>query len=51
MRDALKAWHQANPDVKERGQLQFPVEIVFDDGTTQTIDSAEELKAAREDCE
>lgn len=47
----IKEWYEANPDAEERPSLQFPVEITFEDGTIQTINSDEELEAAKESCE
>lgn len=46
----IKAWYDANPDVKERPQLQYPVNIIFKDGTIKTINNEEELKSAYEEC-
>jgi len=50
LREALKAWHEANPGVKGRPMLVFPVEIVYKDGTTQEIADQAEMRAARKDC-
>jgi len=47
---AIKAWYEANPEVKEKPELQFPVDVLFDEGTTKTISTEEELKAAYEWC-
>lgn len=41
---AVKDWHDANPDAKQRGSLQFPVSIIFE-GETITFNSREEMKA------
>ncbi|MEM9673680.1 MAG: hypothetical protein AAF992_13895 [Bacteroidota bacterium] len=49
-RAEVKAWHEANPDVRERGTLVFPVDILYTSGETLTINSAEELQQAKVDC-
>ena len=46
----LKAWYEANPDLEERPTLQYPVDITYRDGTTQTINNDEEMRIAKEDC-
>lgn len=48
--DKIKAWYKVNPDVKERPELQYPVDIIFRDRTTLTINNEGELKAAYERC-
>lgn len=50
-RMALRAWYKENPDVQEKPALQFPVEVIFKDGSTATAASEAEMKAIREDCE
>jgi len=51
VKTAIKAWYEANPDVEERATLQFPIEIIFEDETVSTINSQEELAAAKEACQ
>lgn len=51
LHDALKAWYEANPASEEKPTLQYPLNIVFEDGTSTTMNSEEEIKAAAEDCE
>ena len=46
----IKAWYEANPDVEEKPALQYPVNISYRDGTTQTINNDEEMRAAEEAC-
>ena len=46
----LKDWYEANPDAEERPTLQYPVDITYRDGTTQTINNDEEMRRAKEDC-
>lgn len=49
-RQLIKAWYTAHPDVKERPELQFPVDIKWKDGTVESINSKEEMKAAKDEC-
>ena len=45
----LKIWHEANPD-SERPTLQYPVVIIYHDGTSKTINNDEEMRIAKENC-
>ena len=45
----LKAWHEANPE-SDRPILEYPVDITFRNGNTQTIHTDEEMKNAKEIC-
>lgn len=47
----IKDWYIINSESKEKPALQYPVDIIFDDGTTMTIANEEALKAAYELCE
>ena len=46
----VRQWHKDNPDVDERGTLNFPVDIEYRDGTTATINDQTEYDAAKESC-
>lgn len=46
----IRAWYEANPDATEKPELVYPIEIEYQDGTTATINSQEELITAREEC-
>ncbi len=46
----LRDWCTANPGYDEKPALNFPVDIVYDDETTITINTTEELREARRDC-
>lgn len=48
---AIKEWYEANPDVDQRPTLVYPVDIVFEDGTTASVNNEEELEEEKEDCE
>lgn len=46
----IKAWYESHPDYYAKPELQFPVDIKYKDGTIVTINNAEEMREAREDC-
>ncbi|MDC1516394.1 hypothetical protein N8385_01605 [Cyclobacteriaceae bacterium] len=48
-RAVVKAWHDAHPEVKEKGVFVFPINILFD-GIEMTISDEGELKAIAEGC-
>lgn len=50
LKDAVKAWKEANPDVEGRPQLVMPFDITLEDGTIVTIEDEETLQAIKEDC-
>lgn len=47
----IKNWYEAHPDSKERPVPQYPVEIIFKDGITVTVDSDEEMRGIHARCE
>ena len=47
---AVRAWYRNNSDSKEKPTLQYPVNIIYRDGDTQTINNDEEMASAKEDC-
>ena len=46
----LKSWYEAHPVIEERPILEYPVEINYRDGSTKTINNAEEMKSTKADC-
>lgn len=46
----LREWHKANPNVTEKGSINFPVNIEYKDGTTETITNESDYTAAKESC-
>ncbi len=49
-RMVIKQWRIDHPDSAQNPTIQFPITITLPDRTEQTINSAEELEALREDC-
>lgn len=47
----IREWYAANPDTEDRPDLVYPVQITFEDGSTVTVNSDEEMLRARETCE
>lgn len=47
---AVKAWYEANPTSEEKPSLNYPVEILFKDGSTQTIGDDVEMEDAKKGC-
>lgn len=47
----IDAWYEDNPDVSERPELVFPVDIQYANDSIVTVNSAEELRGARAQCE
>ena len=50
LREAIKAWKEANPDSTERPSLAFPIEVVTQDGDVLSIASKAELHELRMEC-
>ena len=50
MKEAIRAWRQANPGSTERPEFVFPITVEKRDGTLVVVNSAEELMALKEDC-
>ncbi len=49
---AVKDWYEANPDVEEKPELQYPVDIIYekDETVTITIANEDEMIDAKKDC-
>jgi len=50
LREAMKAWKEANPDAEERPEFDFPIDVTLEDGTTQTVADAEAFRALIASC-
>ena len=51
--EELKEWYDSNPDSDQRPELQYPVDIITwenEESVTITINSEEEMIAAKEEC-
>jgi hypothetical protein len=49
--ELIKEWYINNPTVAEKGVLNFPVDIMYKDETTATINNADEMLAAKVACQ
>lgn len=50
LRDAVKAWKEANPDATQRPDISYPLEITTGDGEVVSIADGEELKEIAKEC-
>ena len=41
-----EGWYAENPDSAWRSELQYPVDVTFQDGSTLTLNSEEEMREA-----
>ena len=48
--EEVKAWYEANSDVDKRPELEFPVDILFGENRTMTVNNQEEMKGAYASC-
>ena len=46
----IRAWYEANPDVREKPSLEFPVDIIYHDGTIVTIEDEQDMHRAYKYC-
>ena len=46
----IKQWHMENPAFEGKASLVFPVDIIYEDGTTLTLNTEEEMQEAKRDC-
>jgi hypothetical protein len=52
LHELIRTWRKDNPGVRKRPQLTFPITVKMkDDGTLVTVNSREELRQLKEDCE
>jgi len=45
----LRSWYEENPDAEDHPELQYPVDILFDDETV-TINNPEEMNIVKREC-
>ena len=46
----VKTWYIHHPDSKEKPHLQYPVNIIYKDGITETINDDEEMRSIKDVC-
>ncbi|KAA3631892.1 MAG: hypothetical protein DWQ02_15685 [Bacteroidetes bacterium] len=46
----IKGWYEENPEVEEKPELLYPVDIKYTVGTIETIQDEAEMIAVKEDC-
>ena len=47
LKSSIKAWHDENPDTKEKPKLVYPVDLEFRGGKIVTVNNEEEMKKLR----
>ena len=47
---AVRVWYGNNSDLKDKPSLKYPVNIIYRDGDTQTINNDEEMGNTKADC-
>ncbi len=50
LRTVIREWRENNPDAEEKPTLEFPLEVMTEDGELLTIESREELHELRKAC-
>lgn len=47
----IKTWYEENPDITDRPELVFPVDVILkEDGSTQTLIDTDELNTVKDSC-
>ena len=49
-RETVKAWHEAHPEVREKGVFVFPISLEYPQGDIVEIDSKEDFEEIKKDC-
>ncbi len=47
----VKAWYRAHPDSKKRPAIKFPVDLIYKDGSSITVNDNDQMKRAYEACD
>ena len=50
MRQAIRAWHQNNPDAEDRPELVFPIQVELEDGEIATVENADQFQSLLDSC-
>ncbi len=50
LKDTIREWKEANTDAVARPSLEFPIEVINEDGELISVTSKEELKALKREC-
>ncbi len=48
--ELIKDWYKSNPNQKEKPYLDYPIDIIFKDGITKTIENDNDMKQMRINC-
>ena len=47
----IKAWYEANSNSEEKMDLNYPVDVILKDGTTQAVADDSEMEVLKKNCE
>ena len=50
MRQAIRSWHQDNPDTDERPSLVYPFDVELENGDIATVENEEQFQSLVESC-
>ncbi len=50
LRTTIRTWKENNPDATDKPAINYPIEIITEDGEMLTVTSMEEMKALKRDC-
>jgi len=50
VQELLRSWKVENPEVNDRPEIQFPINVELEDGTIVSVESAEALKELKNTC-
>lgn len=50
LRLAMKEWYDTNPDTDVKPEFVYPIQIIFEDGTTEQLENDQDLRDAKEAC-
>ena len=48
---AVRTWYAENPEIEERPELQYPIELAFPGNVVRTVSNNEQLRRAYASCE
>ena len=48
--EELKNWYQNNPNSEFNWNMQYPIDIILEDGTITTVNSLSEIEILKQDC-
>ena len=50
LKTTIRTWKENNPDATDKPTIDYPIEVITEDGEMLTVSSREEMKALKRDC-